>query len=259
MPYSEQIYYQAYQADDLGRIPLVLIHGAGGEHLSWPSELRRMAGYRVFAPDLPGHGKSKGPGLQRISAYAGEILSWLYKLELPKLFLGGHSMGGAVALWIAIHQPEMLHGLVLISTGSQLPVNLSLIDDLATPHSFSAAVDSICRWSFSPGADKRIVDGVRKQMLSTRPSVLGADFRACDAFNLKEELRKVITPTLVLVGDQDKMTPLRFSEELRDGIKTSQLAVIPGAGHMLPLEKPGDVAKQVVGFMTGVRNHQSIA
>jgi pimeloyl-ACP methyl ester carboxylesterase len=259
MPYSEQIYYQAYHADDLERTPLVLIHGAGGDHLSWPSELRRMAGCRVFAPDLPGHGKSKGPGLQRISGYAGEILSWLYKLELPKLFLGGHSMGGAIALWIAIHQPEMLHGLVLISTGSQLPVNLSLIDELAAPQGFPAAVDSICRWSFSPGADERIVDGVRKQMLNTRPSVLGADFRACDAFNLKEELGNVIPPTLVLVGDQDKMTPLRFSEELRDGIKTAQLAVIQGAGHMLPLEKPGDVAEQLERFMAGVRDDQSIA
>ena len=253
MPYSAEIYYQAYQADDPARVPLVLIHGAGGEHLSWPSQLRRMAGYRVYAPDLPGHGKSKGHGLQRVSGYAEGLLNWLYKLELPKLFLCGHSMGGAIALWITIHHPEMLHGLVLISTGSQLPVNLSLIEDLASPQRFPAAVDNICRWSFSPGAESRIVEGVKKQMLKTRPSVLEADFRACDAYDLKGKLEKVSSPTLILVGEEDKMTPLRFSEELRDGINGSNFEVIRGAGHMLPLEKPGVVAELLRRFMDQVR------
>ena len=252
MPYLADMYYQAYHADDLSRVPLVLIHGAGGEHLSWPSQLRRLAGYRVYAPDLPGHGKSKGHGLQRISGYTEGVLTWLHKLELPKFFLCGHSMGGAIALWIALHNPELLHGLMLMSTGAQLPVNLSLIEDLATPGSFPAAVDNICRWSFNRGTETRIVEGVQKQMLKTRPSVLEADFRACDAYDLSEQLGNVKSPTMILVGEEDKMTPLRFSEELRDGILESELEVVQGAGHMLPLEKPGEVAKHTRFFMDKV-------
>ena len=77
MPYSSDLYYQAYKAADLDRKALVLVHGAGGDHLSWPSGLRRLGGWRVFTPDLPGHGKSGGPGLQRVSDYGNAVASWI--------------------------------------------------------------------------------------------------------------------------------------------------------------------------------------
>jgi len=252
MPYQTDLYYQAYQADDPGRKPLVLIHGAGGDHLSWPSQIRRLSGYRVYAPDLPGHGKSGGHGLQRVESYGEVVLSWIQALELPKVVLGGHSMGGAIALWLAVNHPELIHGLVLISTGATLPVNLSLIEELATQIGFPTAVDKICRWSFSPRIEPQLVENVKKQMLKLRPSVLAGDFRACDQVDQREELEKVQVPTMVLVGDEDKMTPLRFSEELREGIKSAELEVISGAGHMLPLEQPGKTAKAVRGFMERV-------
>jgi pimeloyl-ACP methyl ester carboxylesterase len=252
MPYLADLYYQAYHAEDTGRKPLVLIHGAGGDHLSWPSQLRRLSGYRVYAPDLPGHGKSKGSGRQRVPAYGEAILDWLGALELPRFFLAGHSMGGAIGLWIAARHPELLHGLVLLSSGARLPVNLSLIEDLASPQAFPAAVENICRWSFSRGANSQVVEGIRKAMLQSRPSVLTADFRACDAFDLSGELGKVRVPTLVLVGEEDKMTPLRFSEELQDGIQGAELELVSGAGHMLPLEKPEEVADRLRSFLEKV-------
>jgi len=132
MPYQADMYYQAYHADDALRKPLVLIHGAGGDYLSWPAQTRRLAGYRVYTPDLPGHGKSRGHGLQRISAYGERLLDWLNKVKLTRVFLGGHCMGG------------------LMGTGASLPVNLSLIEELTSPQGYPTAVDNICRWSFSP-------------------------------------------------------------------------------------------------------------
>ena len=132
----------------MARKTLILIHGAGGDHLSWPTQLRRLSGYRVYTPDLPGHGKSKGHGLQRISAYGEVVLEWMRKLELPKVVLGGHSMGGAIALWMAINHPELIHGMVLMSTGARLPVNLSLIEELATQVGFPTAVDKIMQLVF---------------------------------------------------------------------------------------------------------------
>ncbi len=206
MPYLTDLYYQAYQADDTSRKSLILIHGAGGDHLSWPTQLRRLSGYRVYAPDLPGHGKSKGHGLQRIPDYGEVILNWIRNLQLPKIILGGHSMGGAIALWLAINHPELMHGLVLMSTGAALPVNLSLIEELATQVGFPTAVDNIMRWSFSSRIEPALVENVKKQMLKIRPSVLAGDFRACDRFNIKEELDQIQIPTMILVGDEDKMT-----------------------------------------------------
>lgn len=252
MPYQADMYYQAYHADDPIRKPLVLIHGAGGDYLSWPAQIRRLAGYRVYTPDLPGHGKSRGHGLQRISAYGERILDWLNKVKLTRVFLGGHSMGGAIALWIAIHHPDRLRGLILTGTGASLPVNLSLIEELTSPQGYPTAVDNICRWSFSPQTDPRLVGNVRKQMLKNRPTVMQGDFRACDAYDLGDQLDQIQTPTLILVGEQDKMTPLRFSEELAEGISGAELNVIPRAGHMVILEQPEQVAEGIRSFLEGV-------
>ena len=252
MPYITDLYYQAYQADDKRRQPVVLIHGAGGDHLSWPTQLRRLPGFRVYAPDLPGHGKSKGHSLQQIDKLGKLILNWASDIGFTKFFLIGHSMGGAIALWLAIHHPDLIQGLVLIGTGATLPVNLSLIEELANPKGISTAVDNICRWSFSPKADPRLIDSVKKQMLKSRPTVLSSDFRACDAIDLSANLDQVQTPTLVVVGEEDKMTPLRFSEELSEGIPGSSLEIIQGAGHMVVLEKPKEVAERVLAFLKAV-------
>jgi pimeloyl-ACP methyl ester carboxylesterase len=252
MPYLSNLYYQAYQADDPDRWPLVLIHGAGGNHLSWPSQLRRLSGYRVYTPDLPGHGKSKGRGLQSIGSYGKITAAWIQDLELPKVFLAGHSMGGAVALWMAWHHPELVRALILISTGAALPVNLSLIDELATQVGFPTAVDKIIGWSFSAQIEPALIENVKTQMLKTRPSVLAGDFQACDRFDLSGRLEEVQVPTLVLVGNEDKMTPERFSEELAADIPGAALEVIQGAGHMLPLEQPDRTAQVVRDFLARV-------
>jgi pimeloyl-ACP methyl ester carboxylesterase len=252
MPYSSNLYYQAYQADDPDRWPLVMIHGAGGDHLSWPSQLRRLSGYRVYAPDLPGHGKSQGHGRQGIPTYGEAVAAWIQSLELPKVFLAGHSMGGGIALWLALHHPELVRALVLVSTGARLPVNLSLIEEMATQVGFPTAVDKIASWSFSSRVEPAVVENVKKHMLNTRPSVMVGDFRACDRFDLSEHLGKIQVPTLVLVGDEDKMTPERFSEGLAEGIPDAEMMVISGAGHMLPLEQPNEVARVVRGFLIRV-------
>ncbi len=254
MPYLTDLYYQAYQAQDSSRKTLILIHGAGGDHLSWPTQLRRLSGYQVFTLDLPGHGKSRGHGLQRIPAYGETVLEWIRALRLPKVILAGHSMGGAIALWLAINHPELLHGLVLLSTGATLPVNLSLIEELATQIGFPTAVDNIMRWSFSSKIEPALVENIKKQMLKIRPSVVAGDFRACDRFDIRTELDRVEMPTKILVGDEDKMTPLRYSEELAGGIKGSELEIVRSSGHMVAIEQPEVVTNKVRGFMDQVHN-----
>lgn len=94
MPFAADIYYHVYQEGEY--LPVVLIHGAGGTHLHWPPEIRRLRGFRIYALDLPGHGKSKGRGLQTITAYAQAVYEWVGAVGLHKAFFVGHSMGAEI-------------------------------------------------------------------------------------------------------------------------------------------------------------------
>ena len=89
-------------------------------------------------------------------------------------------------------------------------------------------------------------------MLKIRPSVLQGDFRACDAFDISGQLDQVQAPALIVVGELDKMTPVRFSEELEGGIQDADLVVLPQTGHMVPLEKPRSTADLVRTFLKKV-------
>ena len=114
MPTAAGLYYFAHGASDATRPPIILIHGAGGHHLSWPPQVRRLLGERIFAVDLPGHGKSAGVGRHTIEDYAAAILDFVAALKLSTVVLIGHSMGGAIALRAAIEAPGQVMGLGLL-------------------------------------------------------------------------------------------------------------------------------------------------
>jgi pimeloyl-ACP methyl ester carboxylesterase len=249
MPTADGIYYFASKSNGNGKIPIVLLHGAGGNHLHWPHNLRRLADHKVFAPDLPGHGKSSGIGMQSIQKYAEAIANWMEAIEIKKAVIGGHSMGGAIAQTLALEYPKLVSGLILVATGAKLSVNQDLLHKLSTPASTPAAIDFIIKWSWMPGTDKKLLEKVQEQMLEVRSSVVYGDYLACNNFDLTDSLNKIKAPTLLIAGEQDKMTPLDLQQQLENGIKQAELTVIPEAGHMVMLEKPDLVAKEARSFL----------
>lgn len=250
MPFAGDLYYYTYQGGDLDNPPVVLIHGSGGNHLYWPSEVRRMAGYRIFAPDLSGHGKSEGRGQQSISAYARQVLDWLQGLGMPEAIFIGHSLGSAIALTLAVNYPEHVTGLGLVGAGARLRVLPDILADSANPTTFLKAIDTIIQAAFSPSTDPLLVELAAKRMAEIRPSVLHGDFTACDEFDLTERVDEISQPTLVLCGSEDRLTPLRNSQFLAGAIPNASLEVIPGAGHMVMLEKPKEVAASLEKFLS---------
>ncbi len=249
MPVISDLYTYSFQEDQTGTPPLVLIHGAGGNHLSWPPEIRRLPGYRIYAPDLPGHGKSEGRGQQSIQSYAGLLLDWLAGLGIYQAVFIGHSMGGAIALALAIYHKDHVLGLGLFDTGAQLKVNPVILEKAANPTTYLSAVEMIVNASFSSSADPRMVELVGKRMAETRPSVLQGDFLACDSFNVTELVDQIHQPALIICGTEDRMTPMRYSQMLAGSISTSHLEVIPQAGHMAQLEQPQIVADALAKFL----------
>ena len=113
---------------DPGSPPLLLIHGAGGSRLHWPPGIRRLTGWRVLAIDLPGHGDSPGPGERSIEAYTGCVLEWLDEYGVERVIPAGHSMGGAIALTLALQAPDRLAGMVLVGSGARLRVAPSILE-----------------------------------------------------------------------------------------------------------------------------------
>lgn len=234
-----------------GDVPLVLIHGAGGSRLSWPPEIRRLRGFTVYAIDLPGHGKSPGVGCRSVEAYAQATIAWMQVTRLDQAVFAGHSMGAAVALTLALLQPERVRALALLGSAASLKVNPTLIELASSAATFARAVELIVRWSFSKQAPARLVELVQKRMAETPPEVLLADLLACDAFDASSQLSQVKQPALVLCGTEDKMTPLQAASSLAEALPNARLKPILHAGHMLMLERPDEVADLLAKFLGG--------
>lgn len=252
MPFAADLYYQAHREEETNKLPVVLIHGAGGSHLYWPSEVRRLAGFRVLAPDLPGHGKSTGRGQQSIAAYTQSVLNWLEATGLHQAVFVGHSMGSAIALTLALEAGEHVLGLGLVGAGAKLPVASALLEAASSPTTYQTAVETAAAWSFGPGAPVELTTLAARRMAETRQAVLYGDFLACEAFDLSDRLGEIKQPALVLCGEEDRMTPLRYSQFLAGAMPGARLEVIPGAGHMVMLENPPAVAKALVDFLVSI-------
>lgn len=255
MPVAANIYFHSSKLGSSDRLPVVFIHGAGGTHLNWPSEIRRLPDLRIFSIDLPGHGKSGTRGLQSIEAYAESILAWMEAIGLHRAVFMGHSMGGAIALTLARKHREHVLGLGLISTGARLQVDPLILENTASDQTFPTAISLIISKTFSEYAAARLIELATKRMFEIRPSVLQGDFIACNSFDLLEFLPLIKSPTLVICGQNDALTPLRYSQYLKDRIPGAQLQVIPAAGHMVMLEEPQKVAEAIRTFLSTIPFH----
>ena len=254
MPTAAGLYYFAREANDHSRPPVILIHGTGGNHLSWPPQLRRLPDQRIFAPDLPAHGKSEGIGRHTIEEYVQDVLEFMSELKIYSAILAGHSMGSAVALSAAIHFPERVTALGLIGGGARLHIAPSLLRAASDPSTFASAVQIITDASFS-SSSSRIKELSTQRMMETRPTVFYGDLMACDAFDVMNQLSKLSLPTLILCGSDDQMTPLHYSEFLRNHIAGARLEVVPHAGHMVMLEQPDLVSGPLADFFNSIPYH----
>lgn len=253
MPSANGNYYFLHEADDPATPPMLLIHGAGGSHLHWAPDIRRLNGFRVIALDLPGHGKSDGIGRQTIQDYVDAVQDFMDEMDLPPVVIVGHSMGSAIAMQMTLDAPDRVLALVMVSGGSRLRVNPSIMENAANPATFPLAVKTINEWAFGSDADPRLRELAANRMeKETRPTVLHGDFLACNDFNATERLAEIKKPTLIICGSDDKMTPFKHSLALHGAIPGSDLVEIEGAGHMVGLEKPHEVAEALEEFMNSL-------
>ncbi len=232
---------------------MILIHGAGGTHLHWPPQIRRLAGQRVFAPDLPGHGKSEGVARQDIWEYSAVLAKFMEGVKLKKAVFVGLSMGSGIALQMALRYPKRVLGLGLLGSGAKLRVAPSVLESSANPSAFLATVHMVVENSYGPNVLPQVKELGLKQLEETRPSVLHSDFLACDSFDVMEKIGKIRVPTLLICGAEDRMTPVKYSSYLRNQIEGARMEVIEGAGHMVMIEKPDETADILEEFLNSIQ------
>lgn len=237
-----------------GRLPVVLVHGAGGSRLHWPGNLRRLPGATVYTLDLPGHGRSGGWGCDTIDGYAAAIADFLRAAGVEQAVIAGHSMGGAIAMCMALDFADLVSGLVLIATGARLRVAPAILGGIQD--NFEQSVELITGYAWSAQAPAHLVSRGRRGLLETDPAVLLSDFTACDRFDVMGRLGEIRVPTLVVIGTADQLTPPKYSLFLASHIPGALLAVIDGAGHMVMLEKPEEVEKAVREFLSAFQTRQ---
>lgn len=232
--------------------PLLLIHGAGGSRMSWPLEIRRKMAFDVYSLDLPGHGTSLAPGESSVDGFADRLRAFMDAIGFERWIPVGHSMGGAIALTLALRFPERAAALVLVGTGAKLRVHPDILQMTEDQQTFASAAGMITRWSFSEGADRELVELSARQLQGVQPQTVHADYQACDGFDVMEHLSGIHAPCLVICGDEDRMTPVKYSQYLADQIPNAEIVVVEGAGHMVMLEKPAIVAKAISDFVPGL-------
>jgi pimeloyl-ACP methyl ester carboxylesterase len=244
---SEQPWFYHEHRAEAERPPLFLIHGAGGRHDHWPPQVRRIEGITVIAPDLPGHGRSAGAGRQSILDYANDIVSLMDALEIPQAIVGGHSMGGAIAQMLALTAPERVAGLVLVGTGARLRVAPQILEGIRKD--FEQTVEVILEYAYSPAISPDLLKLGRRILQETPVGVLHGDYLACDRFDIMERLDQIHVNALVICGDADLLTPPKYAEYLREHLPDAEMALVPGGGHMVPVEQPEVVAGLIQGWI----------
>jgi pimeloyl-ACP methyl ester carboxylesterase len=261
MPYVEVDDGRLFYARTLGRTPgvptLVLIHGAGGSHLQWPSELRQMSDGTVLALDLPGHGRSDGPGCRTIEDYVITLIAFLDATGRDRATLGrdsavlmGHSMGGAISQLAALTHPDRVAGLILVGTGARLRVAPLMLDRILDDP--DSAYDMITQYAWAGSAPEELTRLGRQTLAETPPQITHGDLLACDTFDVMERVSAIKAPTLVISGTADLLTPHKYGAYLAEHIPNAQLLTVKGGGHMMVLEQPNVIAGAVSAFVKGL-------
>ena len=227
---------------------LFFIHGAGGSHKVWEYQTKSFT--NAIAIDLPGHGV--GIGRRTIDEYVGEVKKFCDEKGLKNIVMVGHSMGGAIAQKFAIDHPEYLKAIVLVCTGAKLRVNPLIFNAIRTD--YVKAIELITMFAFSDKATNEIKKKAAEEMMNINPEVTYSDFEVCSKCNIMNRLKEIKQPTLIICGLEDRLTPVKYSEYLKNNISDSQLEIIANAGHMVMLEKPKEFNAKLEKFIEELDN-----
>jgi 3-oxoadipate enol-lactonase len=245
---------------------VVLCHGYTGSHQDWMFQVPPLSqDHQVVVMDYRGHGSSEAPSpasAYSIPILAEDVNALLDHLAIAKCCLVGHSLGGFVALQLAVDQPSLVHSLVLVDTSSEwiempgypeLQIKLNQIartEGMEAVFEYNAQRNPLSQKCFARYPRLREIS--KRRIVETSVSGYVYVARAIGQWQpLTPRLKGISAPTLVVVGEED--TPfLQPSEFLARSIPNSRLHVIPGATHSPQVETPDLFNQILLSFLAQV-------
>lgn len=227
--------------------PIIFIHGTGMDHTVWTLFTRYFLrhGRDVLSVDLPGHGKSKGPLLDSIESLSSNLLDYLDSRNIDKFSIVGHSMGSLIALETASTQRERVNNLVMIGTALPMVVSEVLLD--LAKNNDPRAIDILTFMGYSTNArignNKNpgmwMTEGTKRLMQRSSKDVIFKDLLACsNYFDGLEKVKKVSAKTLLILGENDYLTPRHKASDLINNFESVTVKEIKDSGHTLMVENP---------------------
>jgi 3-oxoadipate enol-lactonase len=244
--------------DDIGDGPAVmLLHGHPFDRSMWRGQLRALGGeYRVVAPDLRGYGLSPALGdVARMSDLAGDVWGLLDELGIDDFALVGLSMGGLVAMEMAIAEPQRVWALGLVATTAE-PVTederrerLALADEVQST-GMDPLVQAMAARLFGRDPDPEVVESVRVMMAGNNPQGAAAALRGrAERPDYRDGLRALRMPSWVCVGTRDAWSTAEVTRELVGCLHQPRTLTLPDVGHLPNLEAPAQFDRELLDFL----------
>jgi len=227
---------------------LIFIHGSGACSDVWYYQKQRFKD--ADALDLPGH--PRGELCYSVEEYADWLHAYIQQKKYKNVVVAGHSLGGGVALMLAYKYPQDLKAIILVGSGARLRVLPMIIEAI------KSKLDDREGWlkglviPLYGTIDKKVLDILLPGLAAVGPAAQLNDFYCCDKFDIMEKVSLINTPVLAIVGDQDNMTPPKYSQYLVKNMPDCRMAVIEGGSHLAFLEKSEPVNRAIEEFIKEV-------
>ena len=256
-----ELYYELLDFTEqwrAGFAPVVLVHGLGGDHHMWlyqvPELCRR---FPTITLDLRGHGESTQPKNDfSMADLALDIVRLLRTLGVERAHLVGLSLGGMVAQQFALDYPSATASLVLADTLCGVPPEyadvmraaVQFIEQNSMAEIAKARITNAFSDAIDPATRSYFIDQVAR---NDKTAYVRAA-RAAFGFAAGARLAEITVPTLVIVGELDRVTPPPLSEDLARRLRGARLVRIAGAGHISNIERPVEFNRAVLEFLSGL-------
>jgi len=225
---------------------LLFIHGSGCTSDAFENQMHAFP--QAHAPNLPGHAS---PGqCKSVAEFADFIQGYISHHNLQDVVLCGSSLGGAIALEVALRESPEVRGVILLGSGSRLKVPPAILTGL--DEHFELTVERLAGLMFAHATPERAANAVQNMQAVGQAQTL-RDYQACNAFDVTQRLPELLLPLLAVTGEHDVMTPPKYAQSLVDRVPAGEVRIIPGAGHLVMIERPAETNDAIADFVNRVK------